>query len=68
MRCLTCEADSFTAMVDKLRGRIWASVVKTNWFKLNTKSSFSVNRRYKYLNVSARTNESILKGSKIKRF
>ena len=50
--------------MDKLSGRRCASVVKTNWFKLNIKSCFSVNNRYRYLNVSARTNESILKYNK----
>lgn len=57
---LTWEADSLTVTVDRLRGSKWASVVKINWFMLNTRSSFSVNSRYKYLNVSASTNESIL--------
>ena len=57
---LTCDADALTAIVDRLRGSRWASVVKINWFILNITSSFSVNNRYRYLNVSANTNESIL--------
>lgn len=61
---LTCDADAFTAIVERLRGSKWASVVKINWFILNIRSSFSVNNRYKYLNVSAKTNESILTQNK----
>ena len=57
---LTCDADTLTAIVERLRGRRWASVVKINWFILNITSSFSVNSKYRYLNVSANTNESIL--------
>uniref|UniRef100_A0A6B0UG47 Putative secreted protein n=1 Tax=Ixodes ricinus TaxID=34613 RepID=A0A6B0UG47_IXORI len=44
----------------RLSGSRCASVVNTNWSKSNRMSSGDANSRYRYLKVSASTNESIL--------
>ena len=46
---------------DKYNGSRWASVVKMKSWMLMVCSDSSEKRRYKYLKVSAKTNESILK-------
>lgn len=45
---------------DRARGRRWASVVKMYSLTGTTKSFSSENNRYRYLKVSASTNESNL--------
>lgn len=57
--------DEECGAVERDRGRKWASVVKTYSSTSNTKSSSSANNRNRYLNISARKNESIL-GKKTK--
>jgi len=48
-------------MVDRETGRRWASVVKMKSSMSKGSWLFSENSRYRYLNISARKNESILR-------